>query len=787
MSNSHSPAPGPGTVGIVASAVGLLDRAADVLVRRVHIRQKLARAVILVLGVGLVAFLILQPLKDRTPSTAWSAVNTGGGGWVTGMVTGPTGEVYSRTDVGGAYRWSQATETWSQMLISPGVPDPTADDYNVESLAVAGSDGKRVYLAVGGALDAAEGRILASTDAGITWRDGGTRFKIHGNAEWRWAGERLSVDPANPDVVLFGSRTEGLWRSEDGTQTWARTAAPSGVSGDGDPAGVMFTLFDPRSAVVGGKTQGAWAGVQNVGILRTDDAGATWRILHPVINGVPRDAEVAADGTLYVVVNGPSSSVLRVDRSNRVTDVSPEPGGAFAMVAIDPLNASHIFVGDDGVRDGKLWRSLDAGASWNALNVALAANPSESWATSVDIDQWMSGGALAFDPARPGRLWFADGMGMWHTTDLSDSEVTWSFASQGIEELVSNAAVKPPGRPLITASWDRGLFRHPTPKTGGAYPPYRKPFGSAWDVTSSPTDPDFLAAVLDDHQDPSGASHPDRRASGYSRDGGASWTRFSALANGTAPADLKFGNIAVSATDTSNLVWVPSNLDTPKIYYTTDRGASWLPSRLTGAVSGDYLHPAHYLKRRILAADPLTAGVFYALGGNQDTGSAVLWKTTDGGASWAKVTTTGLDRPGYSDFRFNSSLVAIPGEPGHLFALAGPTDDGNRPFWRSTDGGVTWVQKSNLLNAHALGVGAPMGDGGHPTLFTVGSVGGRHGVYRSSDLGDSWTFLVDHPRGWYQSVTSVVGDPEVPGKVYVGFSGGGFVVGQLDRGGLWGS
>jgi hypothetical protein len=153
--------------------------------------------------------------------------------------------------------------------------------------------------------------------------------------------------------------------------------------------------------------------------------------------------------------------------------------------------------------------------------------------------------------------------------------------------------------------------------------------------------------------------------------------------------------------------------------------------------AGDYLHPAHYLKRETLTADPLIPGTFYALGGNNSTGSAILWKTVDGGATFTKVSAPGLGRTGYWDFRYNSHIVAVPGVSGHLFALAGRTDDGTRPYWRSTDGGRTWTEKSNLLNAHGLGVGAPMTAGGNPTLFTFGTVAGVQGLYRSSDFGES--------------------------------------------------
>ena len=743
-------------------------------------REKLAAttcvAVLLgVLGLTGSALATSIPTPVTQGTTSWSQVEVHGGGWVTGIVTTRSGAVYSRTDVGGAYRWEESAQRWAQMITTTGVANPSEADYSVESLAAAPTDGQTVYAAVDGHADA--GRVLRSSDGGRTWQSPGTqRFKISGNAAWRQGGERLSVDPANPNVVMFGSRSEGVWRSEDGGATWSRTTAPVGPGG-WEPAGAMFTLFDPASPVVAGRTQGAWIGVQNVGVLRTDDAGRTWRVVHAVASGVPRDVDLAANGQLFFVVDGTPSQVVRLDtRTNTPTVVHQSNGDTFGSVAVDPTNPSVVFVGDDGVRDGKLWRSTNAGGAWTALNVALAADADDQWVMSSDIEGWMSNGAMAFDPARPGRLWFAEGMGVWTSSDLSDGEVTWRFTSDGIEELVSNAAVKPPGKPLVTASWDRGLFRHPTPAQGGAQLPHRSQFGSAWDVTASPTDPNFLAAVLNDHQDVSGGWHPSRKASAYSTDGGATWTRFAALAAGTGAADMMFGNIAVSAGNNDNLVWVPSRVET-RAYYTKDRGATWQPANMPGVVAGDFLHPAHYLKREILTADPLIPGTFYALGGNDRTGDSAVWKTVDGGANWTKLPGTGL-RPQYWDFRFNSHLVAMPGRSGHLFALPGHTDSGGHPFWRSIDGGLTWQEKTSVLNAHALGVGAPLTAGGAPTLYTYGRVGTKSGLYQSTDAGDTWTFISGQPNDWHQRITAVVGDPEVPGKLYVGFSGGGFVVGE---------
>lgn len=113
--------------------------------------------------------------------------------------------------------------------------------------------------------------------------------------------------------------------------------------------------------------------------------------------------------------------------------------------------------------------------------------------------------------------------------------------------------------------------------------------------------------------------------------------------------------------------------------------------------------------------------------------------------------------------------MALPGRSGHLLALPGVTDSGNHPYWRTTDGRRSWTEQTVLRDAHDIGIGAPPVAGGSPTLFGYGEVSGIRGLYRSTDLGATWTFLTAHPRGWYQGVAAVVGDPEVPGKVYVGF------------------
>ena len=723
----------------------------------------------------------------------WSQVQVHGGGWMTGMVTGPNGQVYGRADVGGAYRWNGTTSKWEQLVTGTGVPNPRAADYDIESLTVAPGDGNVLYMAAGADINNATGRILRSTNAGSTWSDPGTRrFKIAGNEEWRWGGERLSVDPANTNIVMFGTRREGLWRSTDGGVNWVQqTGVPLGAS----PKGVSFTVFKPGTAV-GGVSQQAYVGVAgdaNAGVYRTTNAGATWTKVSGTLiasGATPRHAQMVSVGgvwKLYVAVNGSPSKVLEFTDAT-VRDITPAFSGQFSTVAVNPSNTRQIFVGDEGVRSQKMWRSTDGGITYQALDVSIWGDTAKDpWINASDIAGWMSTGAFAFDTN--GTLWFAEGMGMWRANNLTvaaPGPFQWNFTSDGIEELVANFAVKPTGKSLVTTSWDRGLWRHSSPSTGGAVQLLpadpangKKGFGSGWDVTASPTDPNFLVAILDDHQnrydlDP-------RRASGYSSDGGATWTRFPALVNKGCNTgctaynylpNMRFGNIAVSANNNNNIVWVPSNLMTAEIYYSTDRGTTWQAATLNSRAASDFLHPNHYLKRKILVADPSTAGVFYALGGNNDTGNAILWKSTNSGATWNKVATTGF-RAGYWDFRFNSKLVAASGR---LYALPGRTDDASRPYFSSGDGGVTWTMHESLLDTHGIAVSAPTTSGGNRTFYAYGKTStSTHGLYRSTDLGVSWTRLADYPNNWHQAVTSVAGDPDDSKKVYLGFVGGGWV------------
>lgn len=106
------------------------------------------------------------------PSEAyeWKNVVTGaGGGFVPGIIFNESEKdlIYARTDIGGAYRWNAADESWIPLTDFVGW-----DDWNkngVDALATDPVDPDRVYMAVGtytNSWDQNNGSILRSTDRG---------------------------------------------------------------------------------------------------------------------------------------------------------------------------------------------------------------------------------------------------------------------------------------------------------------------------------------------------------------------------------------------------------------------------------------------------------------------------------------------------------------------------------------------------------------------------------------------------------------------------------------------
>jgi hypothetical protein len=707
----------------------------------------------------------------ETETYRWQAVAIGGGGFITGLASDAAGQtLVARTDVHGAYRWDEAIGRWSLLTTVDAVPPadrgPAGMAEGVFEVAVAPSRSTRVYMAT-------RGRVYRSDDAGRHWtRPEEPPWRFDANSAFRLYGPFLAVSPRDPDLVLFGTPGDGLWRSTDGGGSWTRAAIPAAQ--DLRPeAGVQA----PGIPVWFGGDGTVWAAPAGHGPFVSRDDGASFA---PDAGG-PRTVATAAtarDGTLYAI--DPEAEQAWVRR--KAWQPVALPKAAWAGVAVNPRDGS-AWLSDAG---GRLWCSAD-GMRWDMVARSLGPGPGDEppWLRLTDSGYFASG-RIGFDQAVPDRLWVAAGVGPFFadTGPGCPAAIRWQSRVRGIEEIVANDIVQPPGRAPLFAGWDFGIWQK---RDLAAWPssflPRPRLLISAQQIDWSPSDPDFLVTNASDAR-MCCAEDGDAVLAGYSLDGGATWAKFATLpvppgARDDDPWRMSFGSIAVAADDTRNIVWMPAFNRAP--FYTLDRGRSWhrvvLPGEM-GPLTGSF--PNLHGSRKTLAADRVLPGTFYLVhsGEGRNPHLAGVWRSGNGGRSWAQVH-AGAVAPGSQDF---PKLRAMPGRAETLFYAPALDYGADTALRRSRDGGASWATVPGIdrIDDVAFGKAAPGREGGREgaTIFVSARYRGRYGIWRSIDDAASWQQVASVPLGRLDRVTAMEADKDVFGRVYIGFMGSGWIWGE---------
>ncbi|TCP37157.1 hypothetical protein EV292_101665 [Sphingomonas sp. BK235] len=711
----------------------------------------------------------------------WRNVTVGGGGFAPGIVfsRAERGLAYLRTDMGGAYRWDAAAARWRPLQDA----NPESSYMGVESVAADPVDPALVYLAVG--MNArGPAAILRSADRGAHWRTTPVPFAMGGNEDGRGLGERLAIDPHARATLFFGSRHDGLWRSDDAAATW-RKVEQFPLPGLGRPTrprtthgGLSFVLFDPARR---GRIVVASADPGERHLFRSDDGGATWAAIAggPRAGLLPVKGVVGGDGVLTITYSdaiGPNGvkdgAVWRHDPATGAwQDVTPPrrpgevPGGFFgvAVSAQDPRVIAVSTVNRYQPVD-TIWRSADAGAHWDELWRRSArdvrATPFLDFDGTANFGHWIAG--LAIDPFDPAHVAYVTGATVYATQGFAaPGTMRWAPWTRGIEQTAIITLVSPTGgAPLVSGFGDLGGFRHPDLTRS---PPHvhRTPFltnTNALDYAGA------APAVLVR----SGNTHkpvvPDTSLA-WSRDGGASWTplrlpaaAMAPRADGT-PALAQTGSAAITVSaDGATFV-----VETEQPLLTRDRGASWQPVAALG-------------RGMRVTADKADPRRFYAV----DADNGRVLRSDDGGARFAAVAGAGLPRD-LSGARAigreaANPLVATPGRAGALWLLL----DG--ALYRSTDAGERWARSPGAIAIDRFGLGKAAPGGVWPALYAIGTVAGVRGIYRSTDGGAGWSRINDDANRWGLRLRVISGDPRRYGRVYVGTDGRGIMYGD-QRGG----
>ncbi len=239
---------------------------------------------------------------DPTTSTNWQVMKVGAGGYADGLDEAPDGVLVVRTDTNGAYLWNGTS--WQQLVTASSMPaafiaaNPVSSGQGVYEIQVAPSNSNIMYMMF-------DGNVFVSANEGTTWTQTSfARVTEDPNDCYRMYGQKMAIDPNNPDIVYVGTPQNGLWVTTNGGETWSQVSAipVSDDESDGYP-GITGIMFDAAiGGVVDGVTQTIFASSFGNGVYESTNGGASWTHL----SGGPSDVEYATvgpNGAYYAVGN----------------------------------------------------------------------------------------------------------------------------------------------------------------------------------------------------------------------------------------------------------------------------------------------------------------------------------------------------------------------------------------------------------------------------------------------------------------------------------------------------
>ena len=702
-----------------------------------------------------------QQLQTTPPTTSisyavggngyrWANVSIGGGSFVTGVYPHPLQKdlVYIRTDIGGFYRWNAVDKSW--IPLNDSFPFAQKTYYGGEALAVDPNDPNIVYMAAGKySAWPLKGSLFKSTDQGKTWTKLNLDLGMDSNGEERWAGMRLAVNPFDSNLIFFGSRHDGLWKSVDAGATWTQVTAFSPKLAKG--VGILGMVFDKQ---VPGSI---YANVYGDGIYQSTDTGVTWsKIIGSPTQ--PQRLTLASNGVLYVTHKSGVSKYSGSTWSKITPSGKPD---FFNALGVNPTNPNDVLVASGQSVSSKIYRTLDGGTSWTELKASL--NHTVPWWDDPMFSVWIS--AIEFDPKVPGKVWLTNGFGIWQTENINANPVVWTNYQQGHEEIVPFALTAPPqGAVLLSGIGDVSGFHHNNGLT--AYPSKRLQGTPQWretfDIAYSISQPLRLVRV-------GGARWNSTYTGATSTDGGLTWKQFPSFPTNTMPL-----RVAVSATNPKLFVLTVSE-DQP--LRTTDGGRSW--STVSGLPDGP---KGPWYWKQPLAADQVDGDTFYYYSQGK------VYHSTDGGTSFSLVNSS----VPYDKWDWYA-LKTVPGVKGEVWLSL---DKGG--LFRSIDGGKTFAKLSSVERARLFAFGKPPTGSTTPALYLYGKVadmgnssGGRVskaggspeqvlGIFRSLDKGETWTSIGSPENPIGNQPNMMEGSWQQFGLVFIGTNGRGIFYGTPD-------
>src|SRR6266576_896059 len=210
---------------------------------------------------------------------------------------------------------------------------PGAESGRVMSIAVNPKKTSEFYVGV------ASGGVWKTVNDGTTWTP---LFDGEGSYSTGW----VALDPNDPSVVWVGAGEsnsqrsvaygDGVYRSDDGGKTWKNVGLKASER-------IGRIAIDPRNSdSVYIAAQGPlWGPGGDRGLFKTTDGGKSWK------------------------------NILSISENTGVTDVVIDSNSPDTVYAASYQRRRHVWTLINGGPESAIYKSTDAGATWNKLRTGL--------------------------------------------------------------------------------------------------------------------------------------------------------------------------------------------------------------------------------------------------------------------------------------------------------------------------------------------------------------------------------------------------------------------------------
>ncbi len=595
-----------------------------------------------------------------------------------------------------------------------------ADSYTSVSMSKANPS----LIFVGAVLDG-KGIFFVSLDDGKNWIKTSSLPEIEWSVKPIWAGISdesknwvtfIEPHPTNENILFVGTNS-ALFKSEDKGSSWKRVDATFHRT---DILGIAINPQNPNEVFVrvgvfedltcleatNGENPEAAAKLEKekcAGIYKSNDLGKTWQQLDAYYFD-------PSEGGVFVDDNNPNIAYAIFSRKILKTEDGGKTWKDFFFTHDEPFipnsGVERLAVGEDSdevfiAGRAGLFHTEDAGEHWHERNNGFIGSE------VVDIIM-----------ANDGTLYAGTySLGMFKSTDQGQS---WTFSSYNLEDPYIMLIAAHPTEPQtvfvttnggIYTSRDSGLTWQRVAEEFFSYSELLPGISHLHGIAFDPKDPKRIyVGGGGDQYSPSGVGIS------ISEDGGKNWKQ----ANVGFETDVHVSKIVA---DKNN----------PSIIYATTQGATNFQEK-TGSGYGVFKSTVYgqswkkvnsgleTVETNTLALDPNDSNVLYL--GTDDDG---IYKSTDGGTSWTKLTIAGLPQKyGVGDIiiepRDSNIVYAATVDYFRLFVDRGLL--GDYGVYVSKDGGKSWKPFNEGLN-HKGAFAIELDD--EKSILYVGTRGG--GIY----------------------------------------------------------